>query len=212
MTFQASVKRQYTTGFPGDVIKDGPMRALPGRIVSPSIGTDPAFSTNRVSRAFGYAEDSPATGTSPSDQTLAAMSQDVTVGGARFFGILFHPKHYELLGTVQGGSLAPSLDLPQYALGEFCHMGIIVAELFNETTAVKTAEFGDGVAFVLNSILPADNPQALPFGALVSVPPGGTVPNGANLIPNARVLNTFSIAASAAGAPVSSYTIIELTQ
>ncbi|MFL9598568.1 phage minor capsid protein, partial [Aeromonas veronii] len=32
--FQKQVYRQYTPGFPGDLIEDGPKRARPGRIMA----------------------------------------------------------------------------------------------------------------------------------------------------------------------------------
>ncbi|WLW40818.1 hypothetical protein GNAINCEL_00036 [Serratia phage KKP 3709] len=35
--FQQTVKRNFTTGFPGDIVRDGPRRAKPGRIIAPCI-------------------------------------------------------------------------------------------------------------------------------------------------------------------------------
>lgn len=206
--FQQSVKRNYTTGFPGEVVRDGPLRAKPARIASATLGADPGASTNRVSRAFGYNTDLPLQGS-----TFAAMESSVVVGGARFFGILGHPKRYALQGTTNGGTLAPSLDLPQYAEGEFFDMvtGMIM-ELFNETTGAKTTTFGDQVAYVPNTISAGNNALALPYGALISVAAGAAAPTGMQLIPNARVINTSALGASAAGALVSGYTIVQLTQ
>jgi hypothetical protein len=206
--FQKTVNRQYTTGFPGEILRDGPMRAKRARISSVTIGADAGASTNRVSRAFGYSGEVASTGI-----TNAATEATVDVGGANFFGVLFHPKHYVLNGTTAGGSLAASLDLPQGAEAEFADMvtGLCV-ELFNETTGAKSVAFGDGIAFVPRTITGANNPLALPYGALVSYPAGGAVPTGMIAIPNARVTNAISMSASALGALVSGYTIGQLTQ
>lgn len=202
--FQTNVKRAYTTGFPGDVSRDGPIRAKPARINSVTLGVDPGASTNRISRAFGFTSDIAATGT-----TLSATEALVDVGGPKFFGVLFHPKHYASYGTV-GNTLAPTLDLPQGVVAEFADMVELIAEVFNETTGTKTVTFGDSIAYVPNNIIVGNNPNALPYGALVSY--SGALPTGMVAIPNARVINAVSLAASAPGAVVSGYTIIQLTQ
>jgi len=208
MSFQTTVRRQFTTGFPGEIVRDGPHRAKPARITSLTVGADPGASTNRVSRAFGWSGDMPALGS-----TYAVMEGTVAVGGPVFYGILGHPKHYSLSGTVSGGPLAASLDLPQYAEGEFFDMATgIVTELFNETTGAKTSAFGDQIAYVSNAITALQNTLALPYGALISVPAGSAAPAGFVLIPNARIMNPESLTASALGALVSGYTIAQLTQ
>ncbi len=208
MSFQQSVLRQYTTGFPGEIVRDGPQRAKPARIVSETIGTDPGASTNRISRAFGYSSEVAAQGS-----TRAAMEAQVVVGGAVFFGVLGHPKHYALNGTAAGGSLAPSLDLPKGALGEFFDMATgLVAELFNHTGGSLNINYGDQVAFVPAGISAANNAMELPYGALIALPPGAAVPTGMVLIPNARVINPITLGASAVDALVSGYTLIQLTQ
>lgn len=204
MGFQSSVNRQFTAGFPGEIVRNGPTRAKPARIASVTLGVDPGASTNRISRAFGWSADLAPVG---------AMEGSVVVGGAAFFGILGNSKHNALQGTTAGGSLAPSLDLPQYAEGEFFDMATgIVVELFNETTGVKTVNFGDQVAFCPNTISGANNPLALPYGALIAVPAGSAAPTGFTLIPNARIQNPVSMTASALGTLVATYTIIQLTQ
>lgn len=207
MSFQSTVRRQYTTGFPGEIVRDGPTRAKPGRISSVTLGVDPGASTNRISRAFGWAADIPATGT-----TVSAMESQVSVGGPIFFGILGQPKDYALQGN-SSGSLAASLDLPQYALGEFFDMATgLVAEMFNETTGAKTMAFGDQVAYVSSAATALQNPLALPYGALISVPAGSAIPAGFVGIPNARVINPETLTASALGALVVGYNVIQLTQ
>lgn len=210
MTFQSTVNRNYTTGFPGDIVRDGPKRAKPGRIASATIGTDPGASTNRMSRAFGFANDLPQT---TGDITQAALAVEVNVGAPVFYGILGSPKEYALFGTVAGGPLAATLDLPLGLNAEFFDMvtGMVV-EIFNETAAAKTINFGDQIAFVPNTITTGNNPLALPYGALVAVAPGAAAPTGMILIPNARVMNGFTLVASAAGALISGDTIAQLTQ
>lgn len=205
--FQKTVGRNYTTGFPGDIVRDGPYRAKPGRIKSPTVGTDPGASTNRISRAFGFANDLPGTGI-----TEAALAVEVIVGGPIFYGVLGHPKHYALYGGATG-PLSPTLDLPTGVNAEFFDMVTgLVGELFNETTAVKAVNFGDSIAYLSSAATALQNPQALPYGALISVAPGAAAPAGFVLIPNARVMSDFSLTASAAGALVSGDAIIQLTQ
>jgi hypothetical protein len=213
--FQTMVNRNYTTGFPGEIVRDGPHRGKVARIASATLGVDPGASTNRISRAFGYSGEMSALGEvgTPMYSTYPAMEAQVEVGAPTFFSILGNPKRYALLGTVSGGPLAASLDLPMGYEGEFFDMATgFIAELFNETTGAKTTNWGDQVAFVPTTITALQNPEALPYGALISVPAGGAAPAGMILIPNARVINAQSLTASALGALVSGYTLIQLTQ
>jgi hypothetical protein len=206
MAFQTVVNRNYTSGFPGDIIRDGPMRAKPGRIGSATIGADPGFSTNRISRAFGYQSDQP-----PLGLTYAAQGQIVVVGGPVFFGVLGHPKHYALPGVSPQGSLAASLDLPIGYEGEFFDMVTgMVMELYNETGANKQMNYGDQVAYVSSAITVGQNPDAMPFGALVSLAPGAAAPAGMVIIPGAKVVNPVAMGASAPGALVSAWTIVQI--
>lgn len=213
--FQQTVNRQYTTGFPGEIVRDGPTRAKLARIISATLDTDPGASTNRIARAFGYTSDIPAQGNTSiaGRSTYAVMEQNVSVGGPVFFGLLGNPKRYALQGTAAGGSLAPTLDLPQGIEGEFFDMATgFVAELFNDTTGAKSVQFGASLAYVPNNISGANNPLALPFGAIVAVNPGDSVPTGFVAIPNSRVINPISLGASALGALVAGYTPVQLTQ
>jgi hypothetical protein len=214
--FQMMVNRNYTTGFPGEFYMMGPHRGKMARIMSATLGADPGMSTNRISRAFGWSGEQGAVGDVAAGSmysTYAAMEEQVEVGAPTFFGILGNPKRYALMGTSSGGPLAASLDLPMGYEGEFYDMATgFIAELFNEQTAIKTENYGDQVAYVPNNILAADNTLALPYGALISVPAGSAVPTGMILIPNARVTNPSTLAASALGSVVSGYTIIQLTQ
>lgn len=108
MTFQSTVALDIGFGVPGEWFTDSPTRAQPGII--DSVGTSPP---NRVGRVYTQ---------------VAGADGHCTIGGAitdgtPFFGILMNPKNYALRGTSGGGTLAPSLDLPQYSEGEFATMG-----------------------------------------------------------------------------------------
>lgn len=129
MAFQKTVSRQYTQGWVGEILNDGPVRAKPGRI-NAVVGA-----VNRIGRVFGVAGDvvpgSPSgAGTQPS-QTNSFIEQAVAVGGATFFGILGIPKHYALSGTAAGGMLDPTTDLPDGTEGEFVDMGIMTVAVAN---------------------------------------------------------------------------------
>lgn len=212
--FQQEINRNFTTGFPGDIVRAGPTRAKPARIASATVGTDPGLSTNRISRAFGYSgeQGSFGGGTTPQTQTYPAIVPEVIVGGAVFFGILGHPKHYALLGDASG-SLDPSIDLPLGSNAEFFDMATgIVVQLFNETTGAKTIGYGDGLAFVPSTITTGNNPLALPYGAIVTFARGGAAPTGFVAIPNAFITTPQSLAASAVGALVLGEGVAQLTE
>jgi hypothetical protein len=179
MSLQSQVNRNYTAGFPGSIALAGPHRAKAARIMSVTLGTDPGASTNRISRAFGYSgEQGELGGSTPQTGVIAADVPEVVVGGPNFFGILGNRMHYALYGDANG-ALDPVLDLPQYTEGEFFDMvtGLFV-QLFNETTGTKSMTQGDGLAYVPNNIAVANNPLALPYGALVSFPSTVAVPTG----------------------------------
>jgi hypothetical protein len=204
---QTTVRRAYTTGFQGQVVRHGPMRARPARILSASIGTDPAQSTNRMSRMFGWSADE----SIPGGTTVAGDIDAVVLGGTNPYGILGHPERYASYGQV-GNALAPTIDLPQGEIGEFFDMvtGLIV-EVFNATTGAVTANIGDTLAYVPNNITVGNNPLVLPYGALVLVPAGSAVPTGMIAVPgNPKLVTTGPIGASADGAPVSALFIVQI--
>lgn len=204
MGLQTTVRRAFTGGFAGQLVADGPRRAKPGRIQSPTVGADAAKSTNRMSRAFGFLSDFP----SPTDPNAGTgYVATVTVGGNKFFGILGQPTSYALFGAA-GDTLAPSNDLPIGAVGEFFDMATgIVVEVMNETTAVKNVTFGDQAAYITGV-----DPQGVPLGGIIAVAAGAAAPAGSILIPNARFMQTLSIPASAVGVPVSALATLQLTQ
>jgi hypothetical protein len=203
---QTTVKRAYTTGFQGQIVRFGPMRAKMGRILSASIGTDPAASTNRMSRVMGYSADE----SIPGGTTVAADAPGIVLGGVDFFGILGHPERYVSYGQV-GNALAPTIDLPQGTEGECFDMvtGMAV-EVFNPGSATQAVNYGDTLAYVPNNITTENNPDAIPYGGLVWVAAGGSAPTGMILVPNAKIISVGSIGASGAGAPVSSLFILQM--
>lgn len=198
--FQQAVQRQYTTGFVGDIVRDGPLRARVARILSET--------GNVVGRAFGYSEDLSQLGEGPV-KTIAAECPGVIVGGANFFGLLFHPKHYASRGG-SAGPLSPTLELPVGSEGEFTYMctGVVV-ELVNQTNAAVNVPFGAGVAYALAGS--ADLPAGIEAGMLIAFT-GDEAPAGFQAIPNARVANAIPIGASTADALAVGNTFIELTQ
>lgn len=208
--FQHTVKRNYTTGFPGDIVRDGPKRAKPGRIASANdfVGGN----TNRISRVFGFKSDQSYVGQTGQTQTLPAFNYEVTLGGAVFYGVLGHPKHYVLYGG-QDGSLSASYDLPQYFEGEFFDMVTgMVAEVFNLTNAAQSIGYGWKLGYVSTATTEAQNANGVPLGGLVAWAPGTDAPEGITEIPNSMVTNPVDLAASSPTATVSAWTIIQLTQ
>lgn len=217
--FQSVVNRQYTPGFIGEIVRDGTLRAKPGRLKS-------ATAINRISRVATYAaqtgapDSALANGTVNLDVTgkAAVQSQvgfggvvaEVEIGGdGAFFGVLAHPKHYALVGD-QTGTLAPSLNVLQNSEGEFVDAtaGILV-EVFNATTSVQNIAYGDKLAYMLASASASDNAQSVPAGGIVAYS-GTTLPKGCAAIPGAFVSTPNSITASAAGKPVAGVVMIQM--
>lgn len=204
---QTTVKRAYTTGFQGQIVRFGPQRSKMARILSATIGADPAASTNRMSRVFGYSADE----SIPGGTTLAADAPGVVLGGTDYFGILGHPERYALYGSA-GNSLAPSIDLPQGTEGEMFDMFTgMVCEIFNSTTGAVTMNYGDTLAYVPAGISGANNTMVIPIGGLVYVPKGSAVPTGMLAVPgNPIIVSPVPLAASAVGAPVSALAIVQI--
>lgn len=207
---QTTVKRAYTTGFAGQIVRFGPQRSKMARILSATVGTDPAASTNRMSRVFGYSADEsmiPGSGST----TLAADAPGVVLGGTDYFGILGHPERYALYGNA-GNSLAPSVDLPQGTEGEMFDMVTgMVMEIFNPTTGAVTMNYGDTIAYVPAGISGANNTMVIPIGGLVYVPKGNAIPTGMLAVPgNPIVVSPVPLGASAVGAAVSTYAIVQI--
>lgn len=206
MPFQKTVNRAYTTGFVGEFVRLGPHRARVGRLIS-----NPQGAPNRIGRAVGYVSDLSYVG-SPGSNTLAADSDAFRVGAVPFAGLMIHPKHYASSG-VSGNSLGATLNLPNGSEVEVAYMATgLVVEIANHTNAILDVEFGFTLAYVNNTTTSAQNPMGLELGTIIAYDPDEEVPAGYTPIPNSRVTNAVTIAASAVGAIVGSTTIADLTQ
>jgi hypothetical protein len=168
--FQQQVTYAYAAGLPGEIAADGPLRAQSFRLVANT--TTP---TNPIGfgQAFVYAP-----GGDVSNPNGIATTQTATPGtdgtSVTFAGILINPKAHALYGTVSGGPLAPSYQLPDGSWGELCTMGILFVSITAATAAAGVA--GAQVAFDA-------------VGNLVAVAPGAAAPAGTQLIKGA-FLNT----------------------
>lgn len=92
MPFQSTVRIDQTTGVVGDIVLDG---ATDGR---PAILNSTSAANNVIGRAF---------------RAVAGEDQEVTADGTgSFAGILANSKRYATSGTTAGGTLAPTLALP----------------------------------------------------------------------------------------------------
>jgi len=207
MTFQRSVARNFPVGFPGEIVRDGPTRAIAARVATSSKAGTPRFVGNRVGHVFGYVGEVPVSG-----KTQAALVSTVEVGGANYAGIFIHPKHHVLQGTIAGGPLAASLDVPDATEIEVANMvtGLVV-QIYNHTKAVKTIVAGDDLYYVSTATTDLEDDLILPLGAIISVAKGGAAPAGFTKI-NGQVMNSISLVASAVGAVVAGLTIIQTVQ
>jgi len=125
MAFQSLVRFVQAVGIIGEIIFDGPYRVRPLNVVGGGVA-------NTVGKAFTY------------DAANDYECGPGSVGGGAFAGILIHPKHYALNGTVAGGSLAPTLDLPDNTSAELLTMGTMIVNL----TIVGTGKIGEGIFYV----------------------------------------------------------------
>ena len=124
MPFQSTVRIDQTTGIVGDIILDGPLWS------QPAVLNSTAAANNVIGRAFRH---------------LANQDRQVSAdaaAGRPFAGLLANSKVYATSGTAAGGTLAPTLVLPNNAEVELVYgtAGILV-ELST------TANIGDNVFF-----------------------------------------------------------------
>lgn len=120
MGFQASVDMNQGFGVVGEIFSNGPVRTKPYALVS-------SRAVNTIGNAY--------TITSEGIAGVGGESNGV------FAGILVNPKHYASQGTTAGGTLAPTLALPNNTEGELLTMGEIVVSLSN------AAVIGSGVFY-----------------------------------------------------------------
>ena len=142
MPFQSTVSLQQGFGVPGELFSDSPFRCQPFILNTTS---HPEY--NIVG----------ATCCTVTSQGIA------TAGGTGIFaGFLVDPKVYALQGTVAGGTLAPSLTLPNYTNVELLTEGEIIV------TLPGAAAIGDVVIFNQTT------------GAISSQTPSTAVPSGSS--------------------------------
>lgn len=130
MTFQSTVNRQIAFGVPGEILQDGPLRALPARVKAVA-GADA-----EVGRIFTYAAEH----TDKNGQMYAQAS--VAQDGQAFLGFLFQPKTYALYGTASGGPLDATMVLPDGTGAQFARMGIFAASVVNGDPAAQSLKYG----------------------------------------------------------------------
>ena len=110
MPFQSTVRINQTTGVVGDIVLDGPLRGQPAILNSTSAAN------NVIGRAMRHIANND-----------LEVSADAATGGI-FAGILANSKLYATSGTSTGGTLAPTLVLPNNMEVELVTMtsGILV--------------------------------------------------------------------------------------
>ena len=153
MTFQTQVFINSGLGVQGDLIADSPYRGQTFELVS----ADPTYN---VIGATAY--------------TVLSEGKAQAGGTGYFAGILINPKSQVSRGSLSGGTLAPTLTLPNYTVGELLRQGSVLVFI------TTTAAIGDLVQYNTTT------------GVLSTIPavPAGTTPTpsaGCALIPNAYV-------------------------
>ena len=138
MTFQSTVEFVQGAGVVGEFYDNSPNRAEPFILQS----MDPA--NNIFGRVF----------------TVVSEGVAQAGGVGVFGGFLVNPKGSTSYGTLAGGTLAPTLTLPNNAIGEILNMGSIFVSL------PGAANIGD---LVIYDVL---------TGALSTVIPAGPIPVG----------------------------------
>jgi hypothetical protein len=147
MGLQKTVQFDIGFGVPGELAFNGPRRAQTGVIQS----ADP--SNNVVGNYF----------------TRAADGTFTAGGTGADGGILANPKVYAALGTQAGGTLAPTMAVPNGTVGEILMEGEVNALI-------------DGTAFEGDDVH-----YATATGALTAVSPGTEPASGFAPVPGARV-------------------------
>lgn len=185
---QQAVNINMGFGVVGELFLDGPLRGQPGIIDSDGV-TNP----NRVGRVFTQ---------------VAGADTHCTVGGTGvFFGILANPKVYPLFGTASGGSLAPSLDLGQYAIGEFVYDTTGIFVLFAGAANIGDDVYYDtttGAIVTQASSAPSSGAQRVAFAsnvATVSLSPAGMplIGVGSVIVSGGKTTTVTSLGTGAGG-------------
>lgn len=200
-TAQNKVYRQVIQGYPGDIVLMGARNGSVDRIVVPDFTQEKSIFTNvntsnRMSRVFGYYADYDEQGINDS-RTLIGHSKGVVVGGARYAGVLAFSHRYLNFNMMEGDGLdAYSLQAGE-AAELFTMLSGVIIEIFNHTIKPRTIEYGDRLAYLLNTTAPAKNTLNLPYGGVIALAPSEAVPDGFALVPLGSVSNNhIELAAS----------------
>lgn len=118
--FQSNVRVFQTTGLPGELANEGPLRSSPWTLDS---------SVLAVPNNFGFAF------------TKVADERATVGGGGAFLGFLVRPKEATSFGT-GASALDPVNALPDFTQGELLSMGIIFINL-----ATAGGDVGDGIFY-----------------------------------------------------------------
>lgn len=154
MAFQSTVSFNQGLGVVGERYADSPMRAQSWILRS----ADATY--NVFGRAF----------------TVVSEGVAAAGGAGVFAGILADPKQHALNGTLAGGTLAPSLVLPNETQADIMSMGSIIVAL------PAAANIGDLVVYNTTT------------GILATVAPGATMP--ANSAFAQAAVSYFTVAAA----------------
>jgi hypothetical protein len=118
----------------------------------------------------GYGTGAGGTGTYEVDTSQTVASEAMTGAGGTptvFAGILCNPKVYASYGTINDGTLAPTMTLPDNSIGEFLTMGTLVVALGG------AGNIGNQLVYDVDT------------GEVFAVAPGAAPGNGRALVPNA---------------------------
>ena len=170
MSFQSTVNIQQGFGVPGEVILASPNR-------TESLVIDSSGNTPNV---YGYAA-------TKSNSTNVASMGGTVASGVVFAGLMIRPKEAQLQGTTAGGTLAPTLEIPDNSEAEFCTMGDVVVSVNN------AANIGDELTYSTTT------------GELKAMAPGGTPASGYAAVPNA-VVYRYPVTSSSGGLTVARLT------
>lgn len=171
---QSVVDKNIGFGVVGELYLDGPLRAQPALLASA------AAANNVFGRVFTMNDGG--SGTASFETSGDPKPVAVGAGGTGVIqGIMINPKEHVLAGTAAGGTLAPSLTLPNNTLVTLCQetAGLIVS---------LPAAFNVGDWIWYNTTT----------GELQSTAPAASAPAGTARLPNGRVTRFMSAAAGLA--------------
>lgn len=173
--FQSTVAATIGFGVPGELYLEGPLRAQPGVLNSPDA------TNNVIARAFTVRDDGTASFDTSVDPQPMEMQAGAPSGTPVFGGILANPKVYASIGTAAGGTLAPTLTLPNGTIAEFVLQSAGLIVQLGAACAI-----GDWVYFTNAT------------GILTTTAPGASAPALSTRVPGGRVVYFESAAAGLA--------------